>query len=168
MISAPTAFPAVPIAIPIRLTSVSNFALISRQVETLVAILNDEIERRRGHNSLPDSEHVENQTLIGLLKALRQAAENLLTALDAGISGTSNALVVVRDNLPKIVEAAGDYVANGGDPNVSGAVVTIGATIEYLTKRGTPGSLATGIAVVDAIKGTVTKYLEERKKPKSD
>jgi hypothetical protein len=122
-----------------------NAKTIRLQLDTLASLLRDEIDVLRGRNDLSDEERDEAQRRIEILNRVLGRVEAMAGEFSEG-QASENALTVVEENLPALPEDAAELVEEGGDPVVSDLVISMGANIEHLTKRGTPGSLATGIA----------------------
>jgi len=76
---------------------------------------------------------------------------------------SENALIVVEENLPELPEEAAELAEAGGDPEVSDLIISMGASIEHLTKRGAPGTLATGIAAFDHLWGGVRRWWKKNR-----
>ena len=143
-----------------------NTKVILLQLDVLSTLVKEEINRMRGINSLPDIEHAKLAVRIDLLSRIERYITAIRLALEDQTQSQSTALMVINENLPMVVDKAQELVAEGGTPNLSQSIVTIGATIKFLTESGTPGHMATGIAIVDAISTTIGKFLTKPKKSK--
>lgn len=135
---------------------------IRLQLDTLATFLRDEIETLRGRNDLSDQERKEAQSRIAILSRLLVRVETMAGEFEDD-KASENALTVVEQNLPALAEDAGELAEEGGDPAVSELVISMGASIEHLTKRGTPGTLATGIAAFDHLWGGLRSWMARKK-----
>lgn len=139
-----------------------NTRTIRLQLDTLRSLLQTEIDELRGRNSVPDTERPDFEKRIEILTRLIARVDAMAEEFDGGIA-TENALVVVEENLPAIPDEAAALQEAGGPPEVSDLVVSMGATIEHLTKRGTPGTIASGIAAFDYFWTQVRDWRSKRK-----
>jgi hypothetical protein len=78
-------------------------------------------------------------------------------------ANSKNALVVVNESLPAIVQGAEELSKDEKEPVISGTIVSMAATIKLLTESGTPGHLAVPIAGVDAIWRSIKGWLKRDK-----
>jgi hypothetical protein len=139
-----------------------NAKVISLQLDTLLLFVEEEIQRLRGPNDLSDDVMFR----ITLLEGIAFSVRAMLSALAGDAPAGGNALTVIDKNLPAVIEAAEVLAQQDASPEVSETIVMMGASIEHLTKRGTPGYMATGIAAADVILSAVRGWLTRPKQPK--
>lgn len=132
-----------------------NASLIHMQIDVLSALIDSEIFRARSANALQEEEYQSRAVRIDLLADISAAIQEMRNVLESGDESPSRSLVLIGETLPVLVEAAEDLVIEGGDPAVSSMIVTMGASIEYLTKRGTPGHIAAGVAAFDLLRNSI-------------
>ncbi len=125
-----------------------NAAAVRLQVGALAAFLEQEIVTLRGRNDVTSAESEGIGERVTLLRELVHLTDRMQEALVEGAS-PANALVVVEESLPALVEGADKLAVGDAETVVSETIVTMAAAIRHLTDNGTPGHLATGIAVFD-------------------
>jgi hypothetical protein len=133
-----------------RYVQFSNQLIIS-QIGTLIALTDEQVERARGHNTISDSDAAAVLVRIELLEKIAASARAMRCELESGEVPTVRALTVVHDQLPQIVESADRLQDAGGEAVVSFGIYTMAATIKVLTEAGTPGHIATGVALADLL-----------------
>jgi len=141
-----------------------NRSVINLQLDALTKLVNDEILLVRGRNDVSKSESE-------LIKARGSVLESILDAVEkikAALSGddTSTALTVIEEQLPEVLGGATELVKTESEPQVSVSIAQIGETISFLTQKGTPGTIASGMAVVDWTISHPVKWWKHLRKPK--
>lgn len=127
-----------------------NAQVVVQQLGVLRAFVTEEIERLRGRNSFYSSAEQEAHSgrIVQLTKIV-EAVGLMEEALAANDVPGSTALAVIDVQLPQVIDAAEAAVVAGGEPEVSAAVVTMAATIKYLTDAGGNSALVTGYAFAE-------------------
>jgi hypothetical protein len=139
-----------------------NSKVVLLQLDVLKLFVEEEIQTLRAPNDISK----EVMARIVLLEGILASVAEIQAALNDNNSSGENALAIVEERLPEVFEAADKLADNSGSTEVSGWIKTMGTTIEHLTKRGTSGSLATGIAFTDAVVSAIKKSHERRKASK--
>lgn len=139
-----------------------NAKTIRLQLDTLASLLRDEIDVLRGRNDLSDEDCDEAQRRIEILNRILARVETMAGEFSEE-EASESALTVVEQNLLALPDEAAQLAEEGGDPVVSDLVISMGASIEHLTKRGTPGTLATGIAAFDHLWGGVKDWWTKKR-----
>ncbi|MFM2389464.1 MAG: hypothetical protein RLZZ437_1019 [Pseudomonadota bacterium] len=141
-----------------------NIKFVVKQVTLLHDLIEDEYEYLRGHNGGSATE----QPLLDQQKATLQKLRDLVNAMLAALEGDpspSTALTVVNETLPAVVTEAEALIDQGAPPQVSANITSLAASIDVLTKSGTPGTLATAIAFSEMAMTKLNQALTRRKKP---
>lgn len=123
-----------------------NARAVRLQLDTLKVFVEGEIDRLKGPNDLTVQEHAARSVRLEMLAKIVEAVALMREAFEDAEPPASNALVVVEQQLPAVVENAQAAAEAGGDMAVSGAVISMAASIRHLTDAGTPGNAATAIA----------------------
>lgn len=126
-----------------------NARAVRSQLDTLKAFVEGEIEQLRRPNDLAEPEHAARLLRLEMLAKIVEAVALMREAFDDAAPPATNALVVVDQQLPAVVNNAQAAVEAGGDVQVSGAIISMAAAIRHLTESGASAKEATAIAFVD-------------------
>ena len=121
-----------------------NVPAIRSQVSTLREYLEIEYLRLNGHNARDPEE----DALLELLRDLKTLVEQMFDRLE-GASEDSVALTVVSENLPAVIEKAGELALVQPEPEISENVIAMAAIIKKLTESGADPKMATQIAMTE-------------------
>ena len=125
--------------------STQHVRAIRSQVSKLRDFLDVEYIKLSGHNA----RNPEQDDVLELLRDLKAIVDKLMERLDDA-EDEGRALVVVQENLPAVVEKAGELAIVEAEPLVSATTVTMAATIKMLVDAGADPKSATQIAMGDA------------------
>ena len=118
---------------------------IRTQVSALQEFLDAEYLHLTGHNARSP----EQDEILELLKEMKALVADMISRLEA-VTDNGGALIVVRENLPAIVERTGQLAVIEEPPVVSQTVATMSATIKSLVDAGADPELATKFAIGEA------------------
>lgn len=141
-----------------------NAKAVTAQLEALRIFVEEEIQRIRGSNSYSNEEQEQVKARVGALQGIVEAIKKMITALADGDQSPENALVVIEEQLPKVIDNADKLATN--EPEISEGIIVMAATVDYLTKRGMPGHVASGFAVADIVFQSIKKGIKWDKKTK--
>ncbi len=139
-----------------------NSKAVIAQLEALKTFVEEEIQRIRSANNITDQEQEQINVRVVALQSIIEAITKMVTALADADQSPENALVVIEEQLPKVINEAEKLAAQ--EPEISEMIVVMGATVEHLTKCGMPGHVASGIAVVDVVFRPIRKWFKRDKK----
>ena len=124
-----------------------NRSTIEAQLDTLAKLVTEEMTRIRGKNDFGEAEGALIAARVSVLESIIEAVEKIRAALQG--EAPSIALTVVEEQLPEILKGGEALVKSEDQPSISVSVAQMGETISFLTQKGTPGTLATGIAAAE-------------------
>ena len=118
---------------------------IQSQVSTLKDFLDVEYLTLRGQNARSSDQ----DDMLDLLRDLKALVENMVDHFES-LADEKQALVTVRENLPAVVEKAGELAVIESVPEVSTTIVIMSASIKSLVDAGADPKLATQFAMSEA------------------
>ncbi len=128
-----------------QLSKTFNMAAIRSQVSTLKEFLEIEYLKLSGHNARSPAQ----DDALDLLRELKALIEDMLRLFEDSES-EGMAVTVVSQNLPALVEKAGELAIVESEPQVSPTIVVMAASIKSLVDAGADPKLATQIAMSEA------------------
>ena len=140
-------------------TLAANANVIHQQLDTLKLFVENEIARLREPNDIP----TDVMQRIVKLEAIVKSVNAMLSKFARHDFNGETALAVVNENLPKVIDSAEKLAQNHPEREVSETILMMGATIKHLTDCGTPGYMATGLAVVDVVGTAMRNWLNRAK-----
>ena len=142
-----------------------NAKAVTAQLEALRIFVEEEIQRIRSSNSNSDEEQEQVRVRVVALQGIVEAIKKMIAALADGEHSPENALIVVEEQLPKVIDEADKLAVQ--EPEMSGIIIQMGEIVEHLTKRGVPGHIASAIAGVDIASRSIKKRIKRDKKDKN-
>ncbi len=124
-----------------------NKSVIESQLDTLFQLVTEEKNRLRGQNDFTEVEGERITARLSVMESILAAIEKIKAALEG--AEPSTALAVIEEQLPEVLSGAAELAKGEDEPQVSVSIAQMGETISFLTQKGTPGTLATGMAFVD-------------------
>lgn len=140
----------------------ADLTVVRQQVRTLLLYLDVEIEPYRGRNDFngPDGETL--RTIRDLLQEIVDLVQAMQDALDCETE-PETALVVVEETLPQVIDKADDLAQQMPEPVVSETIVHMTAAVKHMTEGGVPPKFATGIALLDQLRGSLHGWFNRKK-----
>lgn len=142
--------------------SPASVKAIRSQVIALKDFVESELDFLRGLNHVAPENEAEHLRVLEKLIALREIIDGMVKVFEEDANG-STALVVVEENLPAIAEKAEELADLESEPRISAPIISMTATIKYMTDNGTPGHLAYGTAAADLGLRFIKKKWNDRK-----
>ena len=128
-----------------------SLPLVTRQAAVLRDYVLAELERIRGHNEWSASDLPRVERVKELLEEALSAVNAILESLDDPSTSTEDALVVVEQKLPAVVEAAENLSSETASPKISEPMLAIAATVKVLTDAGLDPKDAGRLAAADVL-----------------
>jgi hypothetical protein len=128
-----------------------SLPLVARQAAVLRDYVLAELERIRGHNEWSASDLPRVERVKELLEEALSAVNAILESLDDPNTSTEDALVVVEQKLPAVVDAAENLSSETASPKISEPMLAIAATVKVLTDAGLDPKDAGRLAAADVL-----------------
>jgi hypothetical protein len=123
----------------------SHLKTVRAQVSTLQDFLEAEYLNLSGHNARSSVQ----DELLEILKDLKALVEQMSDRFEA-VENDAQALIVVQENLPAVVQKAGELAIIEPEPQINPTVMTMSATVKPLVDAGADPKLATQFAMSEA------------------
>ncbi|MGH1368738.1 MAG: hypothetical protein ACRBCL_08985 [Maritimibacter sp.] len=151
-----------------RSSAVENAPVMEQQLRTLLTYLQQQKRRLVGLNSLPESQLERKKNLVSLFDDMIARVDAMLREFEDGIA-SENALVVVQEQVPAILEDTAKVEDAGGAEETAAYIAHFATTSKVLAESGVEGKVASGLTAFETfIAKPYRDWRKNRKNKKAD